>query len=244
MILIISIFFFTTCDNGNTTDNGSNITTNDITKLTIKNESGYEFTNVLWNGASFSSIKPGKRVTMTVKDGNGYIRFNPKLNPFNMRTEQIITIEKNEQKEFVFLNSSVVVNDSTNSNGILATFAGQIWGPGGGILFYAESGQYKECGGELGLYKWNDAKTKAENFNGANFNDWYLPNKSELDLIYQNMHKNGLGGFTDRSYWSSSEYDNLHAWIQYFSDGHNRIAVKESNICQVLAVRTFSSLTF
>ena len=38
------------------------------------------------------------------------------------------------------------------------------------------------------------------------FSDWFLPSKDELDLMYQRLHVQGLGGFA-RSYWSSSKHE-------------------------------------
>lgn len=62
------------------------------------------------------------------------------------------------------------------------------------------------------------------NFNG--FKDWFLPSAEELDLMYQNLAANGLGGFDceqDYWYWSSSEcpsdYSSESAYGQDFSDG-------------------------
>lgn len=55
---------------------------------------------------------------------------------------------------------------------------------------------------------------------GEVFKDWFLPSKEELNLMYQNLHKQGLGSFANGDYyWSSSEYFSSHAWYQYFSYG-------------------------
>ncbi len=35
------------------------------------------------------------------------------------------------------------------------------------------------------------------------FNDWFLPSKDELDLLFQ--QKSVVGGFASAHYWSSSE---------------------------------------
>jgi hypothetical protein len=241
------------------------------TRLTIKNESGFELTHVLWNNVSFAnnqtenSIKPGTSVTMDVQAGNGFIRFRPKLNPFNTRTEQIFVVETGKHGEFVFISNTVVVREGiTVSSGTLASFASNVFdgkigetGPGGGIIFFADGGQFKECSGELGIYTWDDARTRAGNHNGGGFNDWQLPDRGDLDLMYRNLHMLGLGGFLNALYWSSTR-DGINAWLQNFSStsvsyiddawvsprnlspGAQASASTSRNSCRVRAVRSFS----
>jgi hypothetical protein len=51
------------------------------------------------------------------------------------------------------------------------------------------------------------------------FNDWYLPSKSELGLMYMNLKVDGIGSFSNVWYWSSSEVKADQAWAQNFQDG-------------------------
>ena len=51
------------------------------------------------------------------------------------------------------------------------------------------------------------------------FDDWFLPSRDELDLMYTNLKINGFGNFTKMNYWSSSECDYLNAYTQYFDSG-------------------------
>ena len=52
------------------------------------------------------------------------------------------------------------------------------------------------------------------------YDDWYLPSKNELGLMYMNLKVDGIGGFSGEWYWSSSEVNNINdAWRQRFSDG-------------------------
>jgi len=76
--------------------------------------------------------------------------------------------------------------------------------------------------------------------------DWYLPSKDELNLMYQNLHLAGLGGFVHDPndagfYWSSSEADVSRAWGQYFSDGLDGLqgAGLEDHNALVRAARAF-----
>jgi len=75
------------------------------------------------------------------------------------------------------------------------------------------------------------------NFNG--YSDWFLPSKDELDLIYNNLVRIGLGGFTSDYYWSSSQYVNYIAWVQMFRNGHQDSYLANSNTYSVRAVRAF-----
>jgi hypothetical protein len=51
------------------------------------------------------------------------------------------------------------------------------------------------------------------------FDDWFLPSRDELGLMYTNLKINGFGNFTKMNYWSSSECDYLNAYTQYFDSG-------------------------
>lgn len=50
------------------------------------------------------------------------------------------------------------------------------------------------------------------------YSDWFLPSKDELELMYQHLKKNNVGGFADSYYWSSSESGAYNAWDQHFSN--------------------------
>lgn len=69
-----------------------------------------------------------------------------------------------------------------------------------------------------GSYSWNDAKTACEKLNIYGSDDWYLPNKEELDGVYK--HRKEIGGFTADWYWSATNADSEFVWLQSFSDGY------------------------
>jgi len=76
------------------------------------------------------------------------------------------------------------------------------------------------------------------NLNFDGFNDWFLPNKDELALMYRNLKQRGLGGFGNNWYWSSSQGSRNVVWLQGFSDGSQGSNYK-NNTFSVRAARQF-----
>ena len=70
------------------------------------------------------------------------------------------------------------------------------------------------------------------------YDDWFLPSYSELNLMYQNLHQLGIGGFSDSIYWSSSEYNSIGAWVRNFGNGDYGYGNKFATF-NVRAVRAF-----
>jgi TolB-like protein len=112
-------------------------------------------------------------------------------------------------------------------------------GPGGGFIFFAESGVYMECSLDIGTFKWDDAVIAAKNHRGGGFSDWTLPTINELNLMSENLSKKGLGGFGSFSYWSSSQSGKDYAYNIAFGGGYNKISLKK-NVLSVRAVRSFN----
>jgi hypothetical protein len=78
------------------------------------------------------------------------------------------------------------------------------------------------------------------------YDDWFLPSKDELDLIYKNLKVKGLGSFSGDLYWSSSYSGGWDSgpWRQSFGDGVQRFdsvwtGSGGSNTYRVRAVRQF-----
>jgi len=61
--------------------------------------------------------------------------------------------------------------------------------------------------------------------------------------MYTNLIKAGLGGFSGSWFWSSSQYNNIFAWIQSFSDGYLSSNLKSDERYSVRACRAFYNST-
>ena len=72
------------------------------------------------------------------------------------------------------------------------------------------------------------------------YDDWFMPSKNELALMYTNLKLAGLGSFSAQNYWSSSEIDDVLVWSQHFDNGNQDTYDKmyATNNC-VRAVRAF-----
>ena len=77
-----------------------------------------------------------------------------------------------------------------------------------------------------------------ERYEIHNYNDWFLPSKDELNKMYENLYLEGVGGFSNSYYWSSSELDINNAWYQYFDDGSQFTDLKSFDV-RVRACRSF-----
>jgi len=77
------------------------------------------------------------------------------------------------------------------------------------------------------------------------YNDWYLPSRDELSLMYQNLRTQNLGSFSSIWYWNSSQYHSDNAWFVNFSNGNVSYGPSNGNYYgksdpgQVRAVRAF-----
>jgi uncharacterized repeat protein (TIGR02543 family) len=68
--------------------------------------------------------------------------------------------------------------------------------------------------------------------------DWFLPSKDELNLMYVNLKLNGIGGLSDGGYWSSSQGSSQYAYYQYFGNG-SQGSVDKYDTYSIRAIRQF-----
>jgi hypothetical protein len=82
----------------------------------------------------------------------------------------------------------------------------------------------------------NYAANLCAGFQYGGYNDWYLPNKQELEKLFMNRMK--IGGFTNYYYWSSNECNTNKAWILDFGTGYH-FQENKSQLCKARPVRWF-----
>jgi TolB-like protein len=108
-------------------------------------------------------------------------------------------------------------------------------GPAGGIVFYdkkqiSEGWRYLEAAPASSEFIAGRSeamrRSKALVVNGRlDITGWRLPTQEELNLMYERLHKQGLGGFNDSGifyssyYWSSSNDNYGYSCYQDFSNG-------------------------
>lgn len=69
------------------------------------------------------------------------------------------------------------------------------------------------------------------------YNDWYLPSKDELNLLF--LNKSIVGGLANNYYWSSTEADATGAWYMNFNPGGGIFSSAKQNALYVRAIRSF-----
>jgi len=91
---------------------------------------------------------------------------------------------------------------------------------------------------ETGCATADTAADICANFSLGGYDNWFLPSKDELNLMYTNLKVAEVGSFADGTYWSSSEYFAYNAWSQDFFSGNQYYDPKDFNF-RVRAVRAF-----
>lgn len=163
------------------------------------------------------------------------IRFEPVTIGNNFSASVHINTNSKNAEEFAFR-----VNGNSRDYIIGDT------GPGGGMIFFAQGGLYMECSDELGVNTWDNAVQIANEFSGGGFDNWNLPTRDQLALMYEKLHLNNLGEFLGVSYWSSEEYvyneSSIEAWTYYFGypAASRQSRTSKTSSCRIRAVRSFN----
>jgi len=69
------------------------------------------------------------------------------------------------------------------------------------------------------------------------YSDWYLPSKDELNKLW--INRAAIGGFSNGTYWSSSEFSSYDAWDQMFNSSSFQCNAYKATPNHVRAVRSF-----
>jgi uncharacterized protein (TIGR02145 family) len=70
------------------------------------------------------------------------------------------------------------------------------------------------------------------------YDDWYLPSKDELYLLFIYLKGSGFGNFLNENYWSSSENGSNEAWVGRFYDG-TQFPISKGVSYNIRAIRSF-----
>jgi len=88
---------------------------------------------------------------------------------------------------------------------------------------------------------WENANSFGHEMNG--YNDWRLPSKDELNILY--LNKNKFGGFSQSDYWSGTMNNEKEdsAWAQSFEEGDGyQYTTNKFNGLSVRFVRDFTAI--
>lgn len=88
---------------------------------------------------------------------------------------------------------------------------------------------------EVEAMTWDAAMAYCESLTASGFDDWYLPNRDELNALY--MNSGSIEGLTNDKYWSSAEYSSSQAYYLDFETGEQNHSDKTTTY-EVRPVRT------
>jgi len=249
--------------NGTTAESGGNITSDGGSGITSK--------GVCWG------LTPNPTTENdTTNNGNGTGSFSSVINLLDSNTKYFLRAYATNSNgtgygdELSFcittigatFQGGIVFYLDSNGGGLVAaptdqaTTDGAVWGCNGSDIMGADgieigTGNQNTIDIELGCLTVGTAADVCSNLILGGFNDWFLPSKDELNLMWINLadtdgngsstgvtDPNNIGDFAYYTYWSSTEDDIENAWMQNFSTGNQRPKAKDSNYW-VRAVRAF-----
>ena len=138
--------------------------------------------------------------------------------------------------------------DASGEHGLVASTKNQSnaapWGCLGGLIDGTHAGVATYPDDAIGsnnttliISRCTDANIAAKlckGYSEGGYNDWFLPSKDELNLMYQNIK----GSLTPNYYWTSFEASAKSAWMQHFQTGTQCKIFKNIN-AHIRAIRAF-----
>jgi hypothetical protein len=101
----------------------------------------------------------------------------------------------------------------------------------GGFVVYEKDGHGLVAAiTDLDKMEWNKAIIACDELILNGYNDWHLPTREELNLLYTELNLNKIGGLLNDQYWSSEERygeENGTSWMQYFNSGNKNYLSKQ-----------------
>jgi hypothetical protein len=169
-----------------------------------------------------SSINPGASANFT-------IRFTPTATENNINAVVEIKTDSHIDSDFAFLINGTGRDDYQIGD----------TGPGGGIVFFASGGQYREYSAELGNFIWSAANTAAQAHRGGGFTNWRLPDSGDAVLVVNHLGRAITGTF---QYWSSTPSGASYIAVGFPSFGTTpeTFTVTPGNLLRTRAVRSFN----
>ena len=134
---------------------------------------------------------------------------------------------------------------SGETHGLIATTSNQSTGSQWGCFGTSIGGTSAALGTGLasttsiinGCNSSTNAAALCNNLSSGGYTDWYLPSLDELKKLY--LNKTSIGGFTNISYWTSSQASTTTAWSISFSNGLSSNSSTKSTLMYVRAIRKF-----
>lgn len=129
-------------------------------------------------------------------------------------------------------------------DGRLNCFVGTTFAIGSGIYNTKRLVKYMDVEGKAYSDRSSEAMEKyaarkCYDYVCGGYNDWFLPSKAELNLLYENLYRKDLGSFANIGYWSSSEYLANYAFVQEFHYGAQNSEERDNDFVCVRPVRAF-----
>jgi hypothetical protein len=124
------------CENGTGGDTGTDDNNNNgetaNTRLKVQNESSFTLVDVKWSNITvFDSLDSAQSATVDVAEGSGYLYFTKVTrggwSGLECRTQEVIAVSKEETKELVITNNTIVVAvDDTDNVQALGTIVARV----------------------------------------------------------------------------------------------------------------------